>query len=222
MSLRIVGVADTHLFHDRLAVPDGDVFVHAGDLCRGGSLPELAQAAAWIRALPHATKIVVAGNHDWPFVRDRGRAIELLGPDVIYLEDSGLTIGGLSFWGSPWQPIYGAWAFNLERGAALAARWALIPDRVDVLITHGPPQGIGDQGPISSRAGCEELRARVEVVRPLLHLFGHIHQDGGLWQHDGVVFANVTTADCRREPTVIDVAAEDRRVHPVEVPPPAG
>jgi hypothetical protein len=36
--VRIVAVADTHLFHDGLVVPDGDVFVHAGDLCRGGNL----------------------------------------------------------------------------------------------------------------------------------------------------------------------------------------
>lgn len=213
-----MAVADTHLFHDALTVPEGDVFIHAGDMCRGGSTEDLARSAAWIRSLPHATKIVVAGNHDWPFVRDAQRARELLGPDVTYLEDSGTTVGTLSFWGSPWQPTYAAWAFNLERGAALAAKWALVPDRVDVLITHGPPYGIGDRGTVASRSGCEDLLARVRVVRPKLHLFGHIHQDGGFWEQDGVAFANVTTSDCQRAPTVIEIAVEDGAVRALEVP----
>src|SRR5512144_1120659 len=51
--VRLVAVADTHLFHDELTVPDGDVFVHAGDMCRGGDLDELRENAAWIAALPH-------------------------------------------------------------------------------------------------------------------------------------------------------------------------
>ena len=59
--MRIVAVADTHLFHGELAVPDGDVFVHAGDLCRGGDLDELREAAAWIAGLPHRHEIVIDG-----------------------------------------------------------------------------------------------------------------------------------------------------------------
>ena len=46
--MRIVAVADTHLFHEELVVPDGDVFVHAGDMCRIGSREEMVLAAAWI------------------------------------------------------------------------------------------------------------------------------------------------------------------------------
>ena len=44
MPVRIVAMADTHLFHRELSVPDGDVLIHAGDLCRGGHLRELAIA----------------------------------------------------------------------------------------------------------------------------------------------------------------------------------
>jgi Icc-related predicted phosphoesterase len=61
-----------------------------------------------------------------------------------------------------------------------------------VLITHGPPQGIGDGG-VAVRAGCADLLERVQTVRPRLHLFGHIHEDGGLWEREGIAFANVTT-----------------------------
>ena len=216
-----MAVADTHLLHDRLVVPDGDVFVHAGDLCRGGSTEELARTAAWIRSLPHATKLVVAGNHDWPFVREPERARDLLGADVVYLEDSATTIGSLLFWGSPWQPTYAAWAFNLERGPALAAKWSIIPDRVDVLVTHGPPRGFGDQGAVRERGGCDDLLARVRVVRPKLHLFGHIHQGGGFWRDEGITLANVTTSDCTRAATVLDIEEAGGAVRAVAIPPPA-
>ncbi len=32
---------------------------------------------------------------------------------VIYLEDSETTINGIRIWGSPWQPEFGRWMFNL-------------------------------------------------------------------------------------------------------------
>lgn len=204
--MRLVAVADTHLFHDELVVPDGDVFVHAGDLCRGGDLDELAVAAAWIRALPHRTKIVVAGNHDWAFLESPEEARRTLGDDVIYLQDAGIVTAGLNVWGSPWQPEYNGWAFNLPRGQALADVWAKIPEGLDLLITHGPPRGIGDRSVSGDeRLGCRDLRERVRVVRPKVHLFGHIHDDGGAWAQDGTTFVNCTTWECERAPTVIDV-----------------
>jgi predicted phosphohydrolase len=216
VSVRIVAVADTHLFHDELVVPDGDVFVHAGDLCRGGDVDELRVAAAWIASLPHPHKLVVAGNHDWAFVREPAAARAALG-DILYVQDGEVAIDGMRIWGSPWQPEYNDWAFNLPRGAALAAVWAQIPIGLDVLVTHGPPEGIGDRGPVGGRQGCAELRRRVAEVRPRLHLFGHIHQDGGAWREHATTFANVTTWECERAPTVIDIAGDG--VTLVHVPP---
>ncbi len=219
--MRVVAVADTHTFQNDLGViPDGDVFVHAGDLCRGGRLNELAPVAEWLRALPHRHKVVVAGNHDWCFIRDPDAARELLGDGVDYLQDSGAVLDGVRFWGSPWQPAFHNWAFNLPRGQPLAAKWALIPEGTDVLITHGPPYGIGDWCGEPVRQGCKDLLAAVLRVKPLLHLFGHIHQDGGFWYRDGVSFANVTAWECERGVSVFDLESEARRVVPVCVPPP--
>jgi predicted phosphohydrolase len=215
--VRIVAVADTHLFHGELVVPDGDVFVHAGDMCRGGSIVELELAARWILALPHRHKVIVSGNHDWAFAESPAEACAVFGDAVHYLQDSGCTIEGVRFWGSPWQPEYNDWAFNLPRGEALAAKWALIPEGIDVLVTHGPPAGVGDRSSYAGREGCAELRARVQALRPKLHLFGHIHEDGGVVEEDGVTYANVTTWECERQPTVIDV--DERGVVPVIVPP---
>jgi predicted phosphohydrolase len=217
--LRIVAVADTHTFEADLgAIPEGDVFIHAGDLLRAGTLEELGPVTDWIRRLPHRRKIVIAGNHDWCFLKAKEAACDLLG-DAIYLEDSATTIEGVRFWGSPWQPEYNDWAFNLPRGMALAEKWAMIPDDLDVLITHGPPHGFGDAGPSEGRAGCEDLLRRVRQVRPKVHLFGHIHQDGGIWRDGSTCFINVTTWECERPPTVIDVDPSTGGVAEVAVPP---
>jgi predicted phosphohydrolase len=218
--MRIVAVADTHTFQDDLRViPEGDVFIHAGDLCRAGRLDELRTVVAWLRALPHRHKIVIAGNHDWCFVREPKASLEILAEGAVYLQDSQAVIEGVRFWGSPWQPEFNDWAFNLPRGEALAKRWALIPPGTQVLVTHGPPFGIGDWAGDPVRQGCEELRAAVYRVRPWLHLFGHIPQDGGFWQEDGICFANVTCWECERGPTVVDLDLNSGQVVAVSVPP---
>jgi predicted phosphohydrolase len=213
--VRIVAVADTHLFHGELAVPAGNVFVHASDLCCGGDLAELEVAADWIARLPHRHKVIVAGNHDWAFVHEPARA-RMLFATAHYLKDAEVMIDGVRFYGSPWQPAFHDWAFNLPRGAALAAVWAKIPRGVDVLITHGPPNGIGDRTTMVARAGCVDLRRRVAELAPALHLFGHIHQDGGAWRHGATTFANVTTWECERSPNVFDL--EGGVVTPIVVP----
>jgi predicted phosphohydrolase len=215
--MRIVAVADTHAFQDALVVPDGDVFVHAGDLLRGGSLDELIRVAAWIRGLPHRHKIVVAGNHDWCFARARDAAVARLGPDVIYLEDAAHELDGVRFWGSPWQPEFFAWAFNLKRGAPLRAKWALIPADTDVLVTHGPPRGFGDDTG-RDEAGCDDLLEAVRRVKPRLHLFGHIHEDGGVWRDGDTLICNATTWEGERGATVIDLDPITKTVVPVVVP----
>jgi Icc-related predicted phosphoesterase len=218
--MRIVAVADTHTFESDLGrLPEGDLLVHAGDLCRRGTLDELRPAAEWIRSQPHRHKVVVAGNHDWCFIREPEEARKALGEGVIYLQDGEAVFDGVRFWGSPWQPEFMEWAFNLPRGDPLAAKWALIPAGIDVLITHGPPSGFGDTSGDWFRSGCADLLDAVRRVRPLLHLFGHIHQDGGIWQDGGITFANVTAWECERGATVIDLDPRSRTVTPVTVPP---
>lgn len=131
---------------------------------------------------------------------------------AIYLQDTRIEIDGVSFWGSPWQPAFNDWAFNLPRGAALAEKWSMIPAGLDVLVTHGPPLGIGDRSSVGGREGCAELLARALATKPRVHLFGHIHEDGGAWQRGETLFANVTTWECERSPTVIDLDASGARI----------
>jgi Icc-related predicted phosphoesterase len=186
------------------------VLVHVGDMLQHGGTDELHLAADWLASLPHPRKIVVAGNHEVCLERRAAEARPILEriAGLTYLEDSAVTIGGLLFYGSPWQPRFRIWAFGAARGPELAAKWAKIPDRVDVLVTHGPPRGFGDRirwMDQERRVGCSDLLARVRQVRPRLHLFGHIHQDAGLWEEGPTTFANVTTDEGALPASVFDL-----------------
>ena len=94
-----------------------------------------------------------------------------------YLQDSSTEIYGLKIYGTPWQPKFCGWAFNLERGQELCEKWDKIPEDTDVLITHTPPVGYGDLCSTGIRAGCVDLLMSVQQrVKPKYHIYGHIHE----------------------------------------------
>jgi len=187
----IVCVSDTHGRHEEVAIPDGDVLVHAGDLTREGWLEEVAQFDSWLASLPHKHKVVVCGNHDWCFQETPGQARALL-RHAVYLQDEAAVVAGLRFYGSPWQPWFLDWAFNLPRGSELAAKWAMIPEDTEVLVTHGPPAGVLDLTKRGERPGCADLLDRVRAVRPRLHVFGHIHEAAGVIRDGETLFVNAS------------------------------
>lgn len=201
--MRVVCVSDTHGWHRDVAVPDGDLLVHAGDLTRKGELDTLDDLDRWLGALPHRHKVVICGNHDFCFQEQPAAARSRI-TNAVYLEDTSVTVGGVTVYGSPWQPWFGGWAFNLERGPALAAVWAKIPDGIDILITHGPPAGILDRTFRGDEVGCADLLARVWQVRPRLHVFGHIHEAAGRADLDGITFVNASSFQGRGGPVVVE------------------
>jgi len=52
---RFVCVSDTH--SKTFPLPDGDVLIHAGDLCSWGSVPQLKVTMDWLVSLPHPKKM---------------------------------------------------------------------------------------------------------------------------------------------------------------------
>lgn len=206
--MRIVCISDTHNCNEQITVPDGDLLIHSGDATTIGTTEEIRRFNHWFTGLPHKNKIFVAGNHDWLFEREPESAQRLLDPSIIYLQDSTVEIDGLKIYGSPWQPRFFDWAFNLMRGPELAEKWKLIPKDIDVLITHGPPHGILDEVPRKwgiENTGCEELRKRVEEIaehrRLKFHVFGHIHCGYGTHEEFGVEFVNASNCDEQYHPT---------------------
>ena len=207
MSLRFVVISDTHGLHDLLEIPPGDVLIHAGDMTRRGDLREVQAFDAFLARLEHRHKLVIAGNHDFCFERQPALARAALA-HATYLEDEAIDVEGVRFYGSPWQPWFFDWAFNLRRGAEIRAKWQLIPPDIDVLITHGPPLGHGDVTVRGDAVGCADLLDRIREVKPRYHLFGHIHEAFGTSSDGTTTFVNASTLDFRyrttHPPVVID------------------
>ena len=196
--MRFVCVSDTHGRHNDVAVPGGDVLIHAGDFTESGHPGEVDLFLAWLATLPHKRKILVAGNHEfWVEEHEcRFRQQVALVPDLHYLQDSGVVIDGVKYWGSPVTPRYFDWAFNRDRGADIRRHWALISPATQVLVTHAPPFGIGDTNRDGSNEGCTDLLEAVASLPDLrLHVFGHIHPGRGVYSRSHRVHVNACVLD---------------------------
>lgn len=198
--MKLVLLSDSHGQHRSIVMPPGDIVLHAGDLTGRGRKEEVLDFLQWYSSLSYTYKVFIAGNHDFYFEERSTREIaDVIPPNIIYLNDSGVTIEGLNIWGSPIQPWFFDWAFNRQRGADIRKHWDLIPGDTDVLITHGPPMGILDRNVQGEPCGCEDLLLKVKEVKPKLHLFGHIHEAAGKQTHHGTTFVNGSVLDARYE-----------------------
>lgn len=190
---KLVLLADTHGHY--VDVPDGDILIFAGDVTMRGNRKELAAFSTWANALPHKHKIVIAGNHDFCFKKYPTESVEMIFP-MRYLEDCGLTLEGISFWGTPWTPTFGNWAF-MRDDEELAEIFDKIP-QVDVLISHGPPDGILDVSSIGNVNCGSKALWRVPV--PKLHVFGHIHEGYGYYNFGDCEYFNASIVDFQYGP----------------------
>lgn len=179
--MKIVAFSDTHMLHQKVDIPDGDLLVFAGDMSVCRTLQDVVGFNNFLKTLPHPHKIVIGGNHDHLLASSPELGQELL-QDAIYLQDSFVTLEGITIYGSPWQPIFNTNAcdaFALPRGKVICKKWDRIPEHTDILITHSPPCGIMDEdGGVSH--GCSDLFKRVQQVQPRFHIFGHIHNHNGM------------------------------------------
>ena len=225
--MRITAISDTHTKHNRITedLPGGDLLLCSGDISSMGYIEEIKNFLAWFEQQNYDKKIFIAGNHDWGFQDYPDSMPEILMEyDVVYLQDDLYVPEGLiqsaedfnkatKIWGSPWQPEFCGWAFNLPRnGQELELVWDKILPDTDILLTHGPAWGHLDV--IKGRnehLGCELLAARIEKIKPKIHIFGHIHEGAGVSYSDeclDTVFINASYVDRsyvpKHEPTVIN------------------
>lgn len=218
MSLNITCLSDTHNKHHYLTIPEADVLLHAGDATMIGTKKELESFVQWLAKQPAAHKIWVAGNHDWGMETTqsaydhwafrRRRSDQIVVDEVrthilklceeyriTYLNNSGVTIDGVNFWGSPDQPAFCGWGFN-RSSQFLQEHWKTVPDDTNVLITHAPAYGILDALEDGEMVGDVALLKRINTLPNLkLHLAGHIHPGYGTVEVAGVTHVNASILD---------------------------
>ncbi len=189
--MTIVCISDTHNLHNQTMIPNGDILIHAGDISSVGDKEDFVNFNAWLGKLPHKYKIIIGGNHDFYLEKEHLEAKILLN-NAIYLNDSGIEIGGLKIWGSPISPEFHDWAFNRKRGQEIRKHWELIPTDTDILITHCPPYGILDKTNDGRNEGCRDLLKIVNQIKPRLHIFGHIHEAYGQTKINDIIYVNAS------------------------------
>jgi predicted phosphohydrolase len=213
-TLRFVVLSDTHTQTDKLTVPPGDVLLHCGDLCaKGGSLKQVQEFNEFLQMQPHPVKVVIAGNHDFCFDHESFTYLKVtrgLKPSyqpidprralsaAFYLQDEGTVVGGYSLWGSPWVPRFSRTAFSIPaESQKMLSKRQEIPLGTEILMTHSPPQGTLDFSRKHDHGGCRLLAERVAQVRPLVHVFGHIHEGYGSVRTRRTLFINA--ANCTKD-----------------------
>lgn len=189
--LRVVCISDTHAMEDELEMPDGDLLLHAGDITNKGEYDQLEKFNNWLENLDYERKICIPGNHDRTIPKYPEASEILTNCDLLI--DSFTSFRGFKIYGSPWTPWFGGhyWVYNRKRGLSINDAWIKIPEDTDILITHGPPYGILDSVPrVNEGQGCKDLLRAVRKIKPRLHVYGHLHLQGGQQKH---MFGSNTT-----------------------------
>jgi len=207
MKLKVTLISDTHAKHSLLTTKKsirnsnapidlhgGNLLIHAGDFMSSGyGAHEAEQFFNWFDGIDvYDTKVFIAGNHDRIMQNDPEWAKGILTgyKTIDYLEDEEMGFydilddRSINIYGTPWQPEFCNWAFNLPRnGKELKEKWDAIPTNTDILVTHGPAFGKLDDvvGRRGQHLGCELLAERIAVVKPKIHVCGHIHSGYGYY-----------------------------------------
>lgn len=222
--MKITFISDTHTYmydkeYKELLLEKGDVLCFTGDIMSSGyNEGEVIHFLKWITKQPFKYKIFIAGNHDRLLENNPLIANEIISQytdkGVIYLKNSSVKIDGVTFYGTPHQPYFCGWAFNVPDYGKLINIYQMIPEDVDVLLVHCPPYGILDQShkPNYSNPTGEEHLGSMELkevlaqkqltnTQPRVVAFGHIHGDGGKKMQIGdTLYINAALCDESYEP----------------------
>jgi len=180
-------LSDTHGSHEHFKCEGGDILIHAGDFCTHGTLRDALPFLDWYAEQDYSHLILSPGNHDLIFEEEPAlMKSECDARDIILLNDSGVTVDGISIWGSPVQPFFCNWAFNRRRDE-IQKHWDMIPEGTELLVTHGPAKRVLDyipprymSGQAGVHAGCQYLLERLNTIGVQCHVFGHLHPSRGI------------------------------------------
>ncbi len=197
MIKKVCCISDTHSFHNQLVIEPCDFVIHSGDILRKYKLEDVQEFIDWFSSLPARNKILVAGNHDRFIAKEKDKFLELMENKIIYLENSGIELEGVKFWGIPSVKWCGPYKhFTYKEETEERNIFNQIPPEIDILITHGPPYGILDHENLPGEKphfhGSKVLLERVKTIKPKYHIFGHIHEAYGTFKTHETFFINAT------------------------------
>jgi Icc-related predicted phosphoesterase len=206
-------ISDLHGYCPKL--DGGDLLIVAGDLTASDTDEQHLDFIMWLAEIQKSeTKykkiIYIGGNHD-NFLVDSKRYGKInTSPEcnIEYLCDSGIEFEGLKIYGSPWTTTFPGinphcCAFTFDSDEELAKKWELIPDDIDILVTHSPFHSLFDKTTSGLSVGSMSLLDTIMTRLPNLkmHVFGHIHECGGkMIELTKIKFVNASYVNERYRP----------------------
>jgi Icc-related predicted phosphoesterase len=183
--MRLVVTSDTHTPVDPSIIPDGDVFIHAGDLMSSGTPDEWRAALEWLSVLPHKTKIYVPGNHDFhltlypgPAVQDmREMGFVVLGLPNNHEYQSIKLPNGMTVLGLPYVKNLDRWCFNTTEEEIFSLLHTT--RRHDIVVSHAPVHGYLDHKIRGEYSGFQAYEEYLYETSPNYWFHGHIHEHQG-------------------------------------------
>lgn len=201
--MKIVFISDIHTKFQNIKIPKCDILISCGDYSFMGRIDEVRSFHEWMNKQKAKHKISVQGNHELE-VEENFQISKLIAeeacPGVHFIDEGLVEIKGLKIWCSAITPFFRDWAWN-RHSHEIQKHWDVIPEGIDILVTHGPPYGIADIAPIGGHIGCPKLLEAVRRVKPRIHAFGHIHE--GYGDHGlslGTHFINAAICDGQYRP----------------------
>lgn len=186
----VSAIADLHGHLPQM--PKADLTVICGDIFPGEMDKDPEAQGTWFKNvfLPWVDKIesqlvvLVAGNHDHWIAAHNDELLRDFAPSagkkLVYLCDCGMEFYGLKIYGTPWIPTpFRNKAFSLVSDEELARKYALIPQKLDLLLTHTVPYDcdrIGFSEKDQRDLGCKELCKVIEKRNIRYLVGGHIHE----------------------------------------------
>ena len=167
-------MSDTYGHHEAVLLPRGDMIIHAGDLTRNGTESEVRDFLQWFSHQNYKYRIFIAGMHDSLFEQEPGLARRLLPSNVIYLEESGVEVGGLKIWGSPFNTFNHGSAFSVSSSEEINGHWDKIPHDCDIVTSRTPAYGMLDEDESGEHIGSKDLLRRLVKVEPGYFVCGNV------------------------------------------------
>lgn len=220
--MKIIAISDQH-GQFPASTPECDLLIIAGDCCPDKFGPFYAINAPeqqlhwfewvfipWVEAQPAEFVAITWGNHDWcGHLKPNAE----YGKKTSVVSDGPVIVNGTKFWLTPWSNQFMTWAW-MQKHEELAEIYAKIPEDVNVIVSHQPPQGYGDLYPNMDTGklehiGSSELLYTVERVKPEVVICGHLHGGHGMYKHQETHIYNVSLLDDQYrqvfQPTIIEV-----------------
>lgn len=213
--MRLIATSDTHAPFDPSLIPDGDVFVHAGDLMVDGYPDEWKVRVECLAALPHKKKIFVPGNHDFHLMLYPGPALQNLrkaGVTVVglpgnYHYNTVRLENGMVLFGIPYVVDLPRWAFNRTEAEVYEE---IMSTPADIVVSHAPIFNLLDLAESGAHGGVKAFRDYAKYYRPNYWIHGHIHEGYGQGLFIQTKVYNVAMSDRNyrhvNKPLILDLA----------------